>query len=1777
MDKISSRPSTPSASRELQLATPDQLRFRSGSPTPTAERKDDNGKSKVRPLPNPLGQESTPPSTNALALRNLNVADDLERALRDMSNGTKSPGSQDSDKINEQMRGLTSIANTLQTEMSALVKRSRDNATDLMSLKKAATSRDEHIKTSLEELVGALETVRSGLGDLQTNIGSELSLPAQSVTVDLNCEAIDNLQDSLNNLRDDVVRMSDKPVDLSVCYDILETVKDGLTHVRSDLDKIGHAESRRKDEGDSAGSNVSYEILDTLRDGLANVSADLHHLKSREPKHETEKPVDTAVSHEILDTLKEGLANIQGDLDSLSSNQPSKNTVQSLDNSISYEILDTIKDGLANVQGELDALKSSQTSREVAQTADTGMSNEILEALKDGLANINEELGSLRAQQHDREPGQPGEPTVSYEVLEALKDGFANVHEELESQRSRQPHREQDQTEEPHAPHEVLDALRDGFANIHGELESLKNGQPIQALTQSADMTVSYEILDTLKEGLSNVRADLDQCKSGEVLDALNDHLTNMRVDLDRLKAGEILDSLKRGFNDVRTDIDHLRSADSLDTLKETMVDVRREVEQLRSAELMDTLKDGLASLRADLEDMKTDHSARQVVLADSAQEESSLKDPSPDSLSRSDIERLEVMLAQLQIKIEALDQNIGAQPNTEANPDVAVKADLVSIEASLKADLIGVEASLKDLQSSMTDLASKETPAARAHPDGVSKEDVDALETLMQNIKAKIDDNLVPGIETIVTKEDLDNVEALARMTHEAVEAMSGRLGDEKSPKEDIEALALLVHDTTAAVNSIKEKLESPEHETKLKDDMNIIRDVCDDIKLKLDDVPSGMPTKDDLQELSEMLGDLRDSQQSLKDKYEGDISITARAFDDRKDESAKIMELIEDLRGSIDETRDHLKSRIKRGNEDVRVLDEILQGIEEKIDDIPSTVPDVDDFKTAMESEVAKAVEAIESVRSDHEGRCATILEKSEEHRTAIVNEMLSKLDVCFDDMKSRQQEQQQVIGEATLTMTEKQKEQEEMMSSSKIVAEELKVTIDTLGASVQGIDPALREATEKWSDDAKTVFAKVDDMSNKLEEGNVDSKTHHQLTREEVGKAVLAIGSVHDTVSLNHPQIMGALNTLKAAIDAHQEYFRSSNETSEKISDGLKAHFDEGLRRLPAPQIEAPKAETVITVDDNVHSKLDEILRKGVPSAYDDAPLHTKLDDLLSHASKSSEASEQLSKLDELQQQLTSTAAEVSAFVAFQAKMISAEHENKEKEADQAALDLSNSLNEKERIDGEIASLREQKHALSSEVASQKAEVLALKGEREAMQKQKLHLGADVSSLEMALKLRREELNMMDARADALERRIIEGVMDHSRALLLAKQPRTRTGPESMNLKRVNSNASHATSSTQTIQRSTTPSVVNVATGMALKARKAKPNIAAPAPANSPRTDRRIASLSQINNNVPVGGRQLATATNRNISTGLGAGLKRSQSVRTQKPRKVSWQPGNGSLQGISDDKENESASEENRSPTPTPAGLEDPVSVSRATSISQHAPASTEATMSRQSSMTKPSPSMTDMSASRAPSVALPPTNTDGFTASRQPSATLSAASGSRRDSFTTVVTGTSDTSDHEPAETPSEYSYATTDAGSSYFCGSNPSVVSNSDNADTESTITQSTDRRRSVGSTMYSNLGSEVGGGDNETNAGDDERIDSEVGTTMVPPDMHSDIDEDLPAPLQLTYKGGPQRAPGPDGYDSGLGSDLPTAALSQGTGSITDYFGGVGLDDVDRLEAVDE
>ena len=280
-----------------------------------------------------------------------------------------------------------------------------------------------------------------------------------------------------------------------------------------------------------------------------------------------------------------------------------------------------------------------------------------------------------------------------------------------------------------------------------------------------------------------------------------------------------------------------------------------------------------------------------------------------------------------------------------------------------------------------------------------------------------------------------------------------------------------------------------------------------------------------------------------------------------------------------------------------------------------------------------------------------------------------------------------------------------------------------------------------------------------------------------------------------------------------------------------------------------------------DTIVREKLDLVL----DGRYDDAVVQEKLDKLVDHTAVADQAFTRLDTLDKVHASVLKTASEISDFLHSQKRRIEKAHEDHTKHLQDTMASVERKLAEKDHVETAVLSLRDEELRL-------RQSVMSLRTEQESLIRQKTRLTGDVSSLETALRMRKDELYDMESRAENLERRILEGVMDHSRVLLMSKAK--RSGSDAMSRKRVRKPAEEES------QQDGRKSMV----GMALNAKR---NLAAPAQAG-----RRIVSLSQINNNVATGG------------------VKRSQSVRTPaggpKPyRKRSW---GGGLDLADNDKEN-----------------------------------------------------------------------------------------------------------------------------------------------------------------------------------------------------------------------------------------------------------------------------
>jgi len=1401
-------------------------------------------------------------------------------------------------------------------------------------------------------------------------------------------QVLDAMKDGLESLRAEIESYVDRAQDVTGKDEIVDTVKGGLEQLRADVH--GYCAAGPSHDGGKA------EMLDYIKLEFEHLHEAIESSNApRELKEDDEPKADHTA--EIILAVKEGMDSLKAAIDEKDHdleidfptdeiNDAMKVEFETLKASIlnanaadKGELIETIQDSMGALHAKLSGTEGS--------TLSGGASEDIINELHAEFNTLKETLQTIVGGETDREADR-----------EAVLTGVREAVEELRTQLSA------DQS----------DASAEAVAAVKEELEKFKETMASSLVIGGAAGAATVdnsEALEHIRGALAEIKEttatknESDGAVPIELLEAMRGEFESLRnsIATTMVHGGnneEVLDAVRLGLDDLRSHIERkLESPDRnqvqqnemLDAINEGLENMKMEVvktldkplDMTVNYEILDTLKDGLAGLRSELDALKSGKeennveslSGNEMVLAEPTEGGETREIPTEaeaapaaaaQHLKASDLEKMEVLLAQLQIKIEAMDNTIQDMPTAqpaqmpeglamkEHLDPIATKADLMIlagkddlIALALKEDLTTMEAMLREVQDNVISLAARDSEAA---PEGAArKEDTDAIETLLRNAKDQLDEMVLqqPDAANVVTKEHLDTVEAVIRVTNESIEGLADKLENTTASKADVAVVEVLAQDVKMALDELKEKMPVPpsdeeKPELMTKGDLDVLGVLCTEIKTRVNDMTfpqaDELPSKADMEQLQGLINDFRESHDKLKESYENDIAITAKAFDDRKQEFDDTVEQITGVKDALAEIKDELLAKIGDGESGINTLGETLKGLEEKAGNNEPVIAEVKEVLEALNREFERAHGSLEAMKVDHQQSAESSLEKQAEHKNAMVAELVEKLDGLFDGMMSKYDDAQHAAEEKSRTMEEKAAAQAELLESTKVMADDLKLSIDTLGTALTVFTATYPEQMEKLTEESKTVFnkvedtfnkldwvyTKVDDTYNKLGEAEEGFKGEHSATREEVAKVLDVIGGVQSDLTEHNPRFLVRLEEVKALIGQHYDHSRLASDTAAEhhqalrdLQEQLKAGFDENKTRhesqteelktaLPAllpPPPETPAPVEFEKYDDTaLHEKLDQIMghaeRAAEPSPqieqYDDKALHEKLDQLMGHAEKAADPSTQIERLDQIHEKVMATAAEVSAFVAAQAKQITEDHENKEREAEEIALLLERRQVQKDDIEADITVLNEEKDSLRQLVQ-------AMKDEKEALTAQKSRLAADVSSLETALHIRRDELHEMDRKAEMIERRMLEGVMNQSRMLLLAKsaRPAPKKKTQGRDL-RVPSTASAASAQTVT---STMPALkANHALAM-----KARPGLQR---GGAQSNERRIMSLNQISHNVPTGNHSYVSTTPSLISN---SGVKRSHSVKTQALRKATW-GGKRNLSLSAQNKENDILSEE-----------------------------------------------------------------------------------------------------------------------------------------------------------------------------------------------------------------------------------------------------------------------
>ncbi|PSK56910.1 hypothetical protein B9Z65_6534 [Elsinoe australis] len=1215
------------------------------------------------------------------------------------------------------------------------------------------------------------------------------------------------------------------------------------------------------------------------------------------------------------------------------------------------QVLDAVKDGLEVLRGQIETY--------VDRAQDVTGKDEIIDIVRSGLDSLRQDVQGFVAE---------GPASGKQELLEYIKSEFEHLHATIggEPLGTREPgFFDGDKSDILAAIENVRSEVgaRGMGSEIDGEsLESVK--EEIAHLRDTlAPLLIKVgaaadkeEMLATIKEAMAELPSQPGAGINTDVLEAIRGEFENLqstvtRTGSNRADMEEMLDTIRLGLDDLRSHVDkktenpekHILNGEILDALNEGLDNLRSDVNKTLEKpvdmtvtyEILDTLKEGLAGLRADMDKLSAGRGASPdgaIVLADSGE---LTRDgpvdgatPAVDSLKKDDLEKMEVLLAQLQIKVEAMDKNIQDIPAQTTRDEPAP-------EGISKEHLTGLEDMLKEVQSAVADLAAKEKVEVE---NAVTKADTDAIETLLRNTKSQIEELQIPGVENLASREQTDAVEAVARVAKDAIYALATKVDESLATKEDVAVVEVLATDVKTALEELKEKTQglSEEEEAKrlTKPDLDVLGVICTEIKDKvsemvLPDVES-LPEKADIEQLQGLINDLRDGHEKFREQYDKDIGVTAQAFDDRRKDTEEIVGSVSAIKSLLEEFKQEALDRDEAGTGTLDELKDSLTAITEKVETNPTISEDVKALAETVKTEFEKATASLDAIKTDHGEQLTAHLEKGTEHKDAIITDLSTKIDGRIDELVAK-------YTEAQTAVEEKAAAQEEALKSTKDLAGELKLSIDTLGTALTASSATFNESTEKLSQESSTVFNRVDDVFNKLDETQAGLKGEHAATRDEVAKTAEGIAGVKDELLEHNPKVLVSLAELHALVSAHFEHAKTQGEEHAEalkgLGEGHKVHVEEiktafgeasaGLRALP--EAEEGEKEVKVQVDEvALHEKLDQLLGRPAEVATD-AAVHEKLDKLVESVpgnnaellekihefvaqsrEEGEEKSVQLEKLDAIHAQMMATAAEVTAFVAGQTQRISDASETREREAEELGKLIERHETRKEHLEADIEVLNSDREELREEVAR-------FREEKDALAREKSRLAADVHALHAALAIRKEELAAMESRADKLERRVLEGLMDQSRAALLkssvaaasakSKTPKQSPRKKPMRDLRVVSGQSEASTVTAPSLAPSLASSISQAAHAVVRQKPSRPSMARNSGVAMP-AERRIMSLSQISHNAGGGSARQSLVGPPVISAPQGRleSLKRSQSVRTSGldvPRKSSWSAGGAGI--------------------------------------------------------------------------------------------------------------------------------------------------------------------------------------------------------------------------------------------------------------------------------------
>ncbi|KHJ34237.1 putative chromosome segregation atpase family protein [Erysiphe necator] len=1235
-------------------------------------------------------------------------------------------------------------------------------------------------------------------------------------------EIIDTIKDGLEGLKEtmssSLVPSSsglERDVILSVINDgfdnIKETMSTSLVHDRSELDKneiIDTIKDGLEGLKETMSSSLVTRSSEIDRDNIVGVINDgFNNIK--ETMSSSMVPSSSGIDRdEILCVINGGFDNIKEIMSaSITPNSSEQDKEEFLD-VIKTELLDLketfstfILSGSSGLDRDeflnlftdsFDSMKENMLSSILPSCSDL-IKDDILGTIKEDLDDIKEKFSTFLASNF---------ASSKNEVSEKFEDGTDNMIKESSMRRDSVASSE-----------EMIN-----FDTIKCELENIKATMSSCLINRAPELEKD-EIINAMKieiEGLKDTissslrNEDLEQ-DNNKALNAIKHDFESLRQSISPL----LISNISESFND------HALQAlqKSIDNIKEEITIKKSLIDQFSVDEIVDTIKTGLSNVQVEIGKV-ADKTVDSTVIDLNQDLHKTLKDG---------LENVRINIHQLQKSIEDIKSE--TEKNSSLVPlDLVRKANIDNHEAFVpesnvithnidsictpffKNDFFNLENSMKAIQHSLIDLAEG---SQNIKEDCIKKEDLEALENLINDTKAKFDDidstqflnkkdlevieNLVRNTKAkfddidfkqFLNKDDLNPLELLIGGTQDDLSNLAAHLED-VSKKEDVGVIEIITRDILTNVQNLKDlTVKNFENPAVTKLDIFAVESVCSEIKCKLDKMPnteiSSLVSKEDYMNLESQV-------QEIKDQIIRYAKSNSKFSEDRHIHIISINETLRAIQNFLEEFEDTFKKKMGDSFKSTEALERLLKDCSETITRNANVSEDVRLLTDTVKDEFEKSTAAVVGSKLELDEKFQQNCEK--------IEEIFEKK---FDNLLSKCNDTRLFMEGATNLSEEKMNQIEATLHETLTTTEDVKLLADNLTTSLTESRIILDKGTHLITD-------RVDETYARLKEVHTDTKAEHQQTRDNINKILCMIEGIDSTLKENSPKTAESLRDLCIITSKQHEDSKMSLSTlEEKINERLPI-FESSTLLLPSP----PSLPNL--------------------DSYIDNSAHEKLDRLVNGMNIASKSFSQLDMLEKIHQQLKKTAAEVSEYFNKQTKQIYDDFEEKKRATEEVSNILERKIAQKESAEDTVFALRQEEEYLRRSISE-------LKAEQEGLTRKRSRLNAEVIGFETALKIRREELDIIEERARGLERRILESVVDHSRTLLIS---RTNKGREVMSRKRVPSHNGSVKSPSVSKSMNMSQVAVEMVTNGNQSAKK-----------NPHDTSRRILSLSQITNNITQG---------------------------------------------------------------------------------------------------------------------------------------------------------------------------------------------------------------------------------------------------------------------------------------------------------------------------------